>query len=73
MISTNPNKPSRLVARFKIIGPEWTFRRGQLLDGYQRDNGTLSVWPLGQHDAFLVGVPRRYVRLVRRRKPANSK
>lgn len=52
----------RLVVRRKIIGPEWEFPVGKKLAGMRYPDGTWRVWPHGQEDAFLVGVPRWYVK-----------
>ena len=58
-------KEIKLIARRKIQGPEWDFRRGAILVGYRSDDGTWSVWPPGRYDGVLHGVPRWYVRRLR--------
>ena len=52
----------RLVTRRPIWGPRWHFPVGKKLAGTRSPDGTWRVWPHGQEDAFLVGVPRWYVK-----------
>ena len=52
----------RLVVRRKIIGPQWEFPVGMKLEGMKDPDGTWRVWPPEQEHAFLVGVPRWYVK-----------
>ena len=60
----------RLVVRRKIIGPDWEFPVGMKLAGMKcGTDGRWRVWPHGQDYAFLVGVPRWY---VKREKPNND-
>jgi hypothetical protein len=58
-------KEVKLVARRKIQGPEWDFRRGAILVGYREAGGTWAVWPPGRYDGVLHCVPRWYVRRLR--------
>jgi hypothetical protein len=52
----------RLVARRKIIGPEWEFGVGKKLMGVRESDGRWRVWPHGHEHAWLSGVPGWYVR-----------
>ena len=55
----------RLVARRNIVGPEWTFSKGQRLVGQRDGPGRWAVWPRRDPLAFLVGVPDDFVRELR--------
>jgi hypothetical protein len=59
----NDNAYARLVVAKKIIGFTWIFPVGMKLDGIKCHGRTWRVWPRGQEHAFIVGVPRRYVKL----------
>ena len=52
----------RLIARRDIVGPEWTFPRGQRLLGQRDGPGRWAVWPRRDPLAFLVAVPDDFVR-----------
>ena len=52
----------RVVARRDIVGPEWTFYRGQKLIGQRDGPGRWAVWPRRDPLAYLVGVPDELVR-----------
>ena len=56
-----------LIVRRKIIGTQWAFEKGQRLRGERDPDGTWKVWPPHDEGAYLVQVPRWYVRLDRRR------
>jgi hypothetical protein len=56
----------RLAARRDIVGPEWTFYKGQRLVGKRDGPGRWAVWPRRDPLAFLVGVPDELVRELRK-------
>jgi hypothetical protein len=56
-----------LVVRRKIIGRCWTFEVGQKLRGERDADGTWTVWPPHDRSAYIIDIPRWYVRLDRQR------
>ena len=60
----------RLVARRKIIGPEWEWGLGKKLMGVREADGRWRVWPHGHDEAWLSGVPRWYVKRDRAKRRA---
>lgn len=54
----------KLIATKNIIGPEWTFYKGQRLRGVRGKDKTWRIWPMGKRYAFIIGVPSGYVKHI---------
>jgi hypothetical protein len=61
---TNRDKPYYLRRAVETI--RYVFPAGKYIRAEREDDGTYRIWPPGQEFAYVVGIPRRMLRPVKR-------